>query len=133
MAYRTPLARARGLGSAHSGTEHFIQQRLTGVALVPLTIWFVFALAYLANSDYAQAVAWFQNPLHAVLFISFLLANVWHANLGLQVIIEDYIHSEGWKIIALMLLKGSMALSAIAGVYFIMRVTLNGQLFIGAA
>ncbi len=123
MDYRTPLSRARGLGSAHEGTGHFVSQRLSSWALIPLTFWFVVALAYLAGSDSTQATDWFHQPLNALLFISFLLVTLWHANLGVQVVIEDYLYCDVLKIISLMLLKGTMALLTIAGLYFIVHIS----------
>ncbi len=133
MDYRTPLARARGLGASHDGTQHFIALRLTSWLLVPLTLWFVITLAYLAHSDYAQVMTWFKQPINAILFISFLLTMIWHASLGLQVIIEDYFHSELLKMLALMVLRATIALFAISGLYFIVRVTLTGSLFMTGA
>jgi len=100
---RTPLSRIEGLGSARSGTQHFWHQRLTAVALVPLSIWFVAsALAYVGAEQGAVA-AYFAAPANAVPMFLFILASTYHMSLGVQIIIEDYIHNEGQKIAALML------------------------------
>jgi len=100
---RTPLARARGLGSAKGGTHHFWLQRLTAIALVPLTVWFALTVASLATVDLPAVVTWMKSPLSALLMLSFLLAGFWHMKLGLQVVIEDYVHSEWRKVTCLIL------------------------------
>jgi succinate dehydrogenase / fumarate reductase membrane anchor subunit len=100
---RTPLARVEGLGSAKSGTHHFWQQRVTAAALVPLSVWFVSsALAYVGAEQGAVA-AFFAEPAEAILMFLFIVAAVHHMSLGLQVIIEDYIHQEGMKLTLLVL------------------------------
>ena len=100
---RTPLGRIEGLGSAKSGTQHFWHQRVTAVALVPLSIWFVAsALAYVGAEQGAVA-AYFAEPVNAVPMFLFILASTYHMSLGVQIIIEDYIHNEGQKIALLML------------------------------
>ena len=100
---RTPLAKARGLGSAKDGTHHFWVQRLTAVALIPLTIWFALSVASLAMVGQAEVVAWMKSPLSATLMLSFIMAGFWHMKLGLQVVIEDYVHTESTKITCLIL------------------------------
>ena len=100
---RTPLAKARGLGSAKDGTHHFWVQRLTAVALIPLTIWFALSVASLAMAGQAEVVAWMKSPLSATLRLSFIMAGFWHMKLGLQVVIEDYVHTESTKITCLIL------------------------------
>ena len=100
---RTPLAKARGLGSAKDGTHHFWVQRLTAVALIPLTIWFALSIASLATAGQVEVVAWMKSPLSATLMLSFIMAGFWHMKLGLQVVIEDYVHTESTKITCLIL------------------------------
>jgi succinate dehydrogenase / fumarate reductase membrane anchor subunit len=95
---RTPLGRVRGLGSAKSGTQHFWHQRLTAVANVPLTIAFVIILITLLGSNHAGAVQILGSPLVAIVMLLFIGSITYHARLGMQVIIEDYIHDEGLKI-----------------------------------
>jgi succinate dehydrogenase / fumarate reductase membrane anchor subunit len=100
---RTPLARIEGLGSAKSGTIHFWHQRLTAVALIPLSVWFVAsALAYVGAEQGAVA-AFFAGPAEAILMFLFIVATVHHMSLGLQAIIEDYVHQERAKIVLLVL------------------------------
>ena len=101
--FRTPLKRVGGLGAARSGTLHFWHQRMTAVALVPLSVWFVAsALAYVGAEQGAVA-AYFAQPINAVPMFLFIVAAVYHMSLGLQIIIEDYFHQEGLKIAALIL------------------------------
>jgi succinate dehydrogenase / fumarate reductase membrane anchor subunit len=100
---RTPHSRVEGLGSARAGTMHFWRQRMTAVMLAPLAIWFVAsALAYVGAEQGAVA-AFFANPINAVLMLLFVLASTYHMALGLQIIIEDYVHQEGAKIACLIL------------------------------
>ncbi|MEQ8400901.1 MAG: succinate dehydrogenase, hydrophobic membrane anchor protein [Silicimonas sp.] len=97
MSIMTPLKRARGLGSAKDGTEHFWRQRLTGLANVPLLIAFVFILMSLVGRDHASVTAAFGNPFVAVVMLAVVVSALYHAKLGMQVIIEDYFHSEALK------------------------------------
>lgn len=105
MSLQTPLARALGLGSAKTGVEHWWHQRLTAVALVPLGIWFVIAVISLVGADYGEARAWVTAPFNMVLLIAFTVALLHHAQLGLQVVIEDYVHNEAWKLAGLLAIK----------------------------
>jgi succinate dehydrogenase / fumarate reductase membrane anchor subunit len=99
---RTPLGRVRGLGSARSGTEHFWLQRLTAVANVPLVIGFLVIFVALVGRSHAAVVATIGQPAVAILFIAMLLSVILHMRIGMQVIIEDYVHHEGAKIALLM-------------------------------
>ena len=102
---RTPLAKIEGLGSAKAGTLHFWHQRMTAVALIPLSIWFVAsALAYV-GADQGAVAAYFAEPVNAVPMFLFIVASTYHMSLGLQIIIEDYFHNEGQKIALLLLNK----------------------------
>ncbi len=100
---RTPLSRVRGLGAAKEGTEHFWLQRLSAIALIPLIIWFVVSVASLAGADYAEARLFFDNPVSAILMLLLLIVGFVHLKLGIQVIVEDYIHGEALKISLLIL------------------------------
>lgn len=100
---RTPLARVRGLGSAKEGADHFWRQRLTAVANIPLTLFLVFTVIKLAGSSHAEAVQWLGSPLVALALTAGVLSAVIHMRLGMQTIIEDYVHGEGVKIVSLML------------------------------
>jgi succinate dehydrogenase / fumarate reductase membrane anchor subunit len=103
---RTPIKRARGHGSSHSGTQHFWLQRLSALALIPLSTWFVVALiTKLIHADAASIGQWLANPLVALLMAALLLAMFVHSRLGIQTIIEDYMHCHAKKIIALLMLN----------------------------
>ena len=103
MSTRTPLARVEGLGAAHSGAGHFWRQRVTAAALVPLAIWFVCSALALIGGDRSGAVAFLKEPFHAVMMALFIIAACIHMSLGVQVVIEDYIHRESSKIVLLVL------------------------------
>lgn len=100
---RTPLAKVRGLGSAREGTEHFWRQRLTAVANIPLVLFFVGFLVSISGADYETVRAAFANPFVALIFALMIFSALYHMRLGMQVIIEDYIHGEGLKVTLLML------------------------------
>ena len=110
--FRAPLARVRGLGSAKEGVQHWWVQRLTAVALIPLSLWFVASIIHLAGADHAAAAAWLAAPVPLGLMILLIVATFWHVQLGLQVVIEDYVHREAVKITLIVLVKlASLALA----------------------
>jgi len=111
--YRTPLARARGLGSAKEGVGHFIQQRVTAIALVILVPWFVVSAALAVPAGYDGAVEWMAKPWNAIALILLAAAAFFHMRLGMQVVIEDYIHKHGMKQ-ALLILNAFVAISLFA-------------------
>jgi succinate dehydrogenase / fumarate reductase, membrane anchor subunit len=95
---RSPLGRVLGLGSAKEGVQHWWMQRVTAIALVPLAIWFIIAALGMIGADRAAMVVWMHNPMSPVFAILLIVAVVYHLALGLQVVIEDYIHGETWKL-----------------------------------
>ena len=105
MSIRTPLAHARGLGSARAGTHHWWMQRVTSIALVPLSIYWLCALKHITDTDQMAFTAWLGKPVNGIAAILFIIAAFYHAMLGLQVIIEDYVHGEGCKLASLLLNK----------------------------
>jgi succinate dehydrogenase membrane anchor subunit len=122
---RTPLKNARGLGSAKDGTHHFVLQRITAVALVFLTLYVVWLAISLIGRDYTTVHAAVARPWNAVLLIAFLIAMFWHAKLGLQVIIEDYVHTP-WSATLLHLANIFICvLAALASVLAIIRIALG--------
>ena len=100
---RTPLGKVRGLGSAKEGTSHFWYQRMTAVALVPLVLFFIGLVISLNGASFAEVRAALSHPLTAIVMALFVLTGVYHMRLGMQVIIEDYVHGEGMKIVLVML------------------------------
>jgi succinate dehydrogenase / fumarate reductase membrane anchor subunit len=100
---RTPLGKVRGLGSAREGTHHFWRQRLTAVANVPLILFFIGLLISLNGAGYAEVQAALSNPFVALVLLLVLFSGLYHMRLGMQVVIEDYVHDEGAKIVLLML------------------------------
>lgn len=123
MSLRSPLSRARGLGSANEGLHHWIAQRLTAIALVPLSLWFIVMLLCLVGSDHAAAVERLQSPITASLLILFIVMLFYHAQLGMQVIIEDYVHGHWQKITSLVLLKFIAVFAALASIVAVLRVS----------
>lgn len=111
---RTPLVRARELGSARHGVGHWWTQRLTAIALIPLTMWFVWLVLRLPRLDYAGAHDLVANPINALLLIVFTATMFWHGQLGLQVVIEDYVHTRWLEITLLVLVKFLAVLGALA-------------------
>lgn len=110
---RSPLQIARGLGSAKHGTEHWWHQRLTAIALVPLTVWFVFGVIRHLGADHAAFIAWMKSPFSAVMMILTAVVTFHHAQSGLQVVIEDYVHAEWQKLALIVAVKFlSFALAA---------------------
>ncbi len=122
---RSPLARASGLGSAKEGVEHWWRERVTAVALIPLALWFVASMIAHAGSDYVAFVAWLRMPSSALMMALLLVAVFNHTALGLQVIIEDYVHSTA-KIPALIIMRLSSFALAAAGILAVLRVALSG-------
>ncbi len=123
---RTPMARVRGLGSAKEGVHHWWAQRLTAIALVPLTLWFVVSVAGLAGMDHAEAAAWIGSPAVTVLLVLLIAATFWHAQLGVQVVIEDYVHNEAVKLMALIAVKFAAVLLAVATIVAVLRLAFGG-------
>ena len=119
---RSPLGRVRGLGSARGGTHHWWMARVTSVALLPLTIWLVFALASLAGASHAVTVAWIGQPLHAVLLLAFLAASFHHTASGLQVVIEDYVRADAARMGAVLVVKAVCALLWLAASLAVLRI-----------
>jgi succinate dehydrogenase / fumarate reductase membrane anchor subunit len=119
---RSPLGRVMGLGSAKEGVAHWWAQRLTAVALIPLLLWFVISLIALTGGNRAAVVAWLHMPIPAIATVLMLIAVFWHMSLGLQVVIEDYVHGEGSKITLLVLNKFVAYVLGAAGVFAVLRI-----------
>jgi len=123
---RSDLGRVRGLGSAKNGTHHWWGQRVTAIALVPLVLWFVASIVGMAGAPLAAVKAWAASPLVAVLLLALVVATFQHARLGLQVVIEDYVHSEPVKIAALLAMNGAVLLLGGVAVVSILKLAFGG-------
>jgi succinate dehydrogenase / fumarate reductase membrane anchor subunit len=121
-ALRSPLGRVRGLGSARSGTRHWWMQRVTSIALLPLTIWFVFSAVGLAGASYVETVLWIARPLNAVLLLALIGLTFHHMAAGLQVVAEDYVRPETTRTFVVLSIKGACALLALACVVAVVRI-----------
>ncbi|MDP3163373.1 MAG: succinate dehydrogenase, hydrophobic membrane anchor protein [Reyranella sp.] len=123
---RTPLARARGLGSARYGVHHWWAQRLTAIALIPLVVWFAISLVMLSGADYDIARAWIGSPLVMVLLILTIVIGLHHGQLGLQVVIEDYVHGDGWKLALIVAVRFVAVIFGLAATVAILRIGFGG-------
>jgi succinate dehydrogenase / fumarate reductase membrane anchor subunit len=123
---RSPLNRARGLGSAKSGVHHFWMQRLTAVALIPLVIWFAVSLVMLSGADYGMARSWLSSPFVMVLLILTICIGLYHGQLGMQVVIEDYVHNEGVKLALIVAIKFIAVFFGLAAIVASMRIGFGG-------
>lgn len=123
---QTPLKRVEGLGSAKSGTEHFWLQRLTAIALAPLGIWFVYSVITLIGAARAEVVEWMQHPVNGTLLALLAATVFYHSKLGIQVVFEDYVHTEWLKFTALILNNFIHVLLGAAAVISVLRVAFGG-------
>jgi succinate dehydrogenase / fumarate reductase membrane anchor subunit len=121
---RSPLGRARGLGSARAGATHWWMQRLTSLALVPLTLWFLCAMIGMLGASRDDVVFWMSGPLPIVLMIALVIATFHHLQAGLQVVIEDYVHDDRLRIGSILLVKGLSLLLALACIISVLRLGL---------
>lgn len=126
MSLRTPLGRVRGLGSAKEGTHHWWMQRVTAVALVPLTLWFIFALASLAGADATEAATFVAHPVNAILLLLLIAATFHHLHLGVQVVVEDYIHNEFGKLAVLIAVKLLSVALGVAAAFAVLKTAFGG-------
>ncbi|MBO0738973.1 MAG: succinate dehydrogenase, hydrophobic membrane anchor protein [Alphaproteobacteria bacterium] len=122
---RSPLGRAIGLGSAKEGVEHWWVQRLTAVALVPLTLWFVIALVGSIGADLESVQNWIGRPLPAILLVLLLIATFYHMSLGLQVVVEDYVHAEFAKLGLIIAVRLFCFAFAVAGIFAVLSIAVG--------
>ena len=127
MSLRSPLGRVLGLGSAGSGHEHWWNQRLTAIGLACLGPWLVASLVGLGSADYYAVSGWAAQPWHAILLILLLLTLLLHSNLGLQVVIEDYVHDGSSRVAALILVRFVHIILAVAGIYAVAMISLGAR------
>ncbi len=121
---RSPLGRARGLGSARAGAAHWWAQRLTAAALVPLTLWFIYAVIHLKGAGQREIMEWLSTPLPLILMLALIVATFHHLQLGLQVVIEDYVHDHAQKLVSLLAMKAACVLLALACIIAVLKLGL---------
>jgi succinate dehydrogenase / fumarate reductase membrane anchor subunit len=122
--FQSPLARARGLGSVSEGAHHWLMERVTAVALIPLTFWLVWSMVNLRGASYVDFLIWIEKPHNAVLMILTILIGFYHGAAGLQVVIEDYITSHYMKLVQIMAVKFGFLTLAVACVVSILKIAL---------
>jgi succinate dehydrogenase / fumarate reductase, membrane anchor subunit len=125
MSLRSPLGKVLGTGSAKEGVHHWWLQRLTSIALIPLTIWFVVSILSLPTFDHVAVIAWMSQSWTALFLILLVLVATWHSQLGVRVVVEDYVHG-GSKTLALVLITFIHAMVAVAGVFAVLKVAFGG-------
>ncbi len=125
MSLRSPLGKVLGAGSAKEGVHHWWLQRLTSIALVPLTIWFVVSLLSLPSFEHVTLVTWIAQSWTALLLILFILVATWHSQLGVRVVVEDYVHG-GTKTLTLVVITFIHAVVAAAGIFAVLKVAFGG-------
>lgn len=126
MTLRTPLKNVRALGSAKEGTHHWWAQRVTAMALVPLTLWFVYSVLSFAAGDYQSALAWAAAPTSTVMLLMLVVLTFHHSQLGLQVVIEDYVHGELSKTVSLLASKFLNFALGVTGCVAILKIAFGG-------
>ena len=122
MKFRTPISQAKGLGSAKEGAHHFWMQRLSAIALVPLSLWFAFSVASMAGAGYEEMREWLSSPWVAAFFLLFFVVSYYHGAIGVQVVVEDYISSEGFRMLIIIATKFALALLGAASVIAVIRI-----------
>ena len=125
MSLRSPLSKAMGLGSAKHGFSHWWWQRLSAIALIPLTLWFVYSVLSIISGGHAEAHAWLAAPFNATLMLLFVLTGLYHAQTGLQVVIEDYIHVKWLNIMMLLLTKFAAVLMALMAIIAVLKISVG--------
>ena len=123
MSLRSPLGRVRGLGSAKDGTAHWWMQRLSAIALIPLTLWFVVSVVVAAGASHETIAWWIGNPLVATLLILLVAALFYHAQLGLQVVIEDYVSTEWKKMASVIVVKFAAIALTVLSIVSILKIS----------
>ncbi len=122
MSLETPLHKAQGLGPSHSGVGHFWRQRVTAVALIPLTLWFGISVLGLVGTNIVSVLIFLQNPLNAVLMAAFVLISLYHMTLGLQEVILDYVPHPGFKFFLMLCNYGFALAVAAACIFALLRI-----------
>ena len=127
MSLRSPVGRVLGLGAAKDGVGHWWSQRVTSVALVILGLWFVSALLRLDDLSYPLVVAWLAKPVNAVLMVLLVLTTAYHSQLGVQVVVEDYVAHKGAKVVTMLLLKFLHVALGALGIFAILKIAFGAS------
>lgn len=125
MSLRSPLGKVLGLGTAKDGTSHWWGQRVSAIALLMLGLWFAWCLATMAGFDHAVVVAEIGRPINSILLLLLSVTLAYHSYLGIQVVIEDYVHAPGVKVLVLVLSRFAHVLLVVAAVFAILKIGLN--------
>ena len=126
MKFRTPISQAKGLGSAKEGAHHWWMQRLTAIALVPLTLWFAFSVASKAGAGFQELHEWISNPWVAAFLLLFFAVSYYHGAIGIQVVLEDYVSAEGTRMLIIIATKFILALLGTASVIAVIKIAATG-------
>ena len=126
MGNGTSIGRVRGLGSAHEGAHHWIIQRFTAIGNVVLMVWFIASILMMPDMSYATVTEWLSAPIPAAAMVLLIVSVFWHAKLGLQVLIEDYVHEAGTKFAVLALLNLAVIAGGVFGIFCVARLALGG-------
>lgn len=122
MSMRSPMRNARGLGAAGDGVHHWIVQRISGVALIPLSLWFIFNAICLVKLSHAEVATWIGNPINTTLLVLLIASVFYHSQIGLQVVIEDYVPAKGPKVVMLLATQFINAFLAVAGILAVLKI-----------
>jgi succinate dehydrogenase / fumarate reductase membrane anchor subunit len=122
MSLETPLHKVQGMGSSHSGVSHFWRQRVTAAALIPLSIWFGVSVLGLIGAHEAATLAFLSQPLNAILMAAFVVILLFHMALGIQVVIDDYVHGSGQKLLLMLLMRGFSIAAGAAAIFALLRI-----------
>ena len=125
MTLRTPLGNVLGLGSAKDGTGHFWGQRLSGIGLLLLGLWFIYAILSIPGFTHAEALTFIGTPLNGVLLLLLVVTMSYHSSLGVQVVIEDYVHGHGLKLASLIISRFAHTFLGVAAIYAIIKIGLG--------
>jgi succinate dehydrogenase / fumarate reductase membrane anchor subunit len=119
---QTPLHKVQGLGASHTGTGHFWHERLSSAALIPLTLWFLYVMLGLAGASEVGVISFLAHSWNVVLMGAFIIIGLYHVKLGLQVVIDDYVHAPGTKIFLLLLVRGAVLLTGAVGLWALLQI-----------
>ena len=125
MSLRSPLSKAVGLGSAKHGFSHWWWQRVTAIALIPLALWFVVSVLSIISGGHAEAHAWLSSPVNATLMLLFVLTGLYHAQTGMQVVIEDYVQPKWLNLLMLLVIKFAAAIMALMATIAVLKISVG--------